>query len=124
MFAIVLLLSVLSLTYGFDVETNLARPAIKTLQNWTYVRFTDDHSNRQPNQPSDKWTNITFDIPVHATSVQFTTRTGVLFPAKAVPEEIPFYSISNLQNRIYVSLTWWGPPWVLGVGWNISRSQS
>lgn len=86
--------------------------AFPKFQNWTVINMSEDHSNKQPNQQPCEWTNITFNIPELIYMVQLTANTSL-----EITEEIPYIGIDYLREVIDVSVTWWGQPWKLHVGW-------
>jgi len=125
---ILFLLLVLSLSFilvdGFTVFDDL-KSLPKNNLTWTKMLFKEDHSNRQPNQPSYEWTNITFNIPDYATSVQFTANNNNNNNHKyIITEEVPYYTVNEWSRKICVSFTWYGKPWTLYIGWGININES
>lgn len=88
-----LLIAVVTGYEGFTVYSDLQKDPVPGFERWTNVSFSADHTNRQPNQPSCMWTNLTFAIPESSSAIQLLSLTG------RYTEEIPYYAVDNTQNK-------------------------
>jgi len=110
---LILLLFPVVLSYiNLIIYTDLSMKAFPKFQNWSVVDMKEDHSDRQPNQQPSEWTNVTLNIPEMIYMLQLTANTS-----SSITEEIPYIGIDYLGEVIDVSVTWWGQPWKLYVGW-------
>jgi len=110
--------------HSFAVYDDLAVKANDDFLKWCYIPMLQDHRDHQPTQPVSRWTNITFIIPFGVREMQLTSVAPGKKPETLyVSEEIPYYAVNELRSRVYVSITWWGLPWTLYVGWNGTQSN-
>jgi hypothetical protein len=107
-----LLVIFIAFSIATDVNDNLSGPLVEWdvagLKLYDCVEMKEDHSNRQPNQPPQTWTNVSFPIPDYVTYIRLKA-----YAVSNATQEIPYYSVDELGRFIDVSVTWWGPPWEL-----------
>jgi len=121
-----LLLVYFSVVLSLAVYDDLALPPLPEFLRWQLINFTDDHSNRQPNQPSWEWTNVTIEIPYKSSKIKYkhTPICQVTACLTCLPilntQEIPYYSVDEYNEIIVLSVVWWGKPWVMQLGWNFN----
>lgn len=111
------LVGLLVLGYGFIVEYNLTLKPLSGTTNWGSLYLEADHRDRQPNQSPSQWTNMTLKIFECAAGVQLTSQKPRTDRHIIVTEEIPFIAVNTLQNYLLISISWWGTPWTLYIGW-------
>lgn len=110
-----LLLVYFSVVWSLAVYDDLALPPLPEFFRWQLINFTDDHSNRQPNQPSWEWTNVTIEIPYKSSKIKYKHT-----PICQVTVCLTCLPVLNTQEIILLSVVWWGKPWVMQLGWNFN----
>lgn len=106
----------LAIANAFGVYKDFSEPPYPSFTRWQYLPLTKDHHDRMPTQPPSDWYNATFRIPLYATAVQFTIK----YQTDVVTENVIYYGVD--YYNVYVSLVWWGYPWVLYTGWLINQN--
>ena len=82
--------------------------------SWTRFKLIGNHTNREPNQPPNEWTNMTFDTPPWGLSMQFTHNfdgSNDTFVA-----DVTYYAVDDLQAKVLVSFVWWSDSPIIWVG--------
>ena len=105
----------LNIAYGMCVYDDLTLPPQKIFKNWFQISFVGDHSSKQPIQPPSDWRNLTFQL----IGVLYNVTEGIQFTADNgtnISERIVYYALYKIKMELEISIVWWGPPWILHMG--------